>query len=193
MPTVLEEDVVDERGSDVPPADDSSGRGDGDGGDQDEPWVTIRAFWEPVRAHLAQVRLDDAEIESVLLDENVVATDWLMANAVGGIKLKVRASQAAQADEVLRAHRVNRESWEKPALVDPEAKVVCPRCGASDVYQNVVWRKLMIVLLLAATVASLGLLLFFVLPWLVAGPRRWTCLHCGWEWVAEGRGFEVGK
>ena len=183
--------VDDEIDSIVPP--DADGGDDGGGDDAD--WVTVRTFWDPLRAHMAQIRLDDAEIESVLLDENLVAMDWLMANAVGGIKLQVRAPDAQRADAILAEESGSRVPLavdnQAAAQASTEAITVCPRCGSDEIYCDNAWRRPLMILLLGAIVASLGVLLLFMLPWLLRAPVTWHCHRCGHEWPATRRGFPV--
>lgn len=57
----------------------------------------------PVKAEIARLALDRAGIPAVIEDSEIVAMDWLLANAVGGIKVKVREADAARAAEVLDA------------------------------------------------------------------------------------------
>jgi hypothetical protein len=97
---------------------DDFGSGGGGGGS----WVTIATFWSSVEAHLAQAALEREDIDSLLLDEHVVATVAWYAGAVGGIKLQVRAEHAEVARAIL-----------KPMLgrsaPDP---AVCPKCGSEQ-------------------------------------------------------------
>jgi len=185
-------EVLDDQIDHLDPPDVPEGDRD-DGGDG--PWVTVRTFWEPLRAHMAQIRLDDAQIESVLLDENLVAMDWLMANAVGGIKLQVRVTDAQRASDILGEQSGQRTPMavEHRAAQEAssEAITVCPRCGSDEIYRDNPWRRPMMILLLGAIVASLGVLLLLMLPWHLRAPVTWRCLRCGHEWPATRRGFPV--
>ena len=51
--------------------------------------VTVARFDIPAKAHMARNALEDAGIRSVLQDEQLVAMDYLLNLAVGGIKLQV--------------------------------------------------------------------------------------------------------
>ena len=92
------------------PDDDAPGGGtgpdDGSGGDpgrDDDGWVTVATFWASEPAHLARLCLESNGLDCVLLDEYLVSTDWLLANAAGGIKLQVLRRRAAQARAILDA------------------------------------------------------------------------------------------
>ena len=51
--------------------------------------VTIATFDQAAQARLAQNVLQAAEIQAAVSDESLVAMDWLLSNAVGGVKVQV--------------------------------------------------------------------------------------------------------
>ena len=63
--------------------------------------VTIATFDQPAQARLAQSALEDAGIQAAVADESIVAMDWLLSNAVGGIKVQVWEEDADRAVGVL--------------------------------------------------------------------------------------------
>src|SRR5258708_37721364 len=64
---------------------------------EQRPLVTIKSCGSLQDALFARGRLDSAEIESFLLNENIVRLDWFLVNAVGGIKLQVEAEDVETA------------------------------------------------------------------------------------------------
>ena len=60
---------------------------------------TIATFSKPEDAHLLRMRLDAGGIEAFVQDENMIQMDWLLSNAVGGVRVQV-------ADEVANGARV---------------------------------------------------------------------------------------
>jgi hypothetical protein len=50
---------------------------------------TLAAFSKPIDAHLLIARLKGNGITAFARDENVVTLDWLMSNAIGGVKVDV--------------------------------------------------------------------------------------------------------
>lgn len=133
-------------------------------------WVTVATFSEPVGAHLARTRLEAEGIPCVVRDEYLVRVNWLLSNAVGGVKLAVPSWEAERARDILRP---------RPRLVvvagddeSPEdrGEMICPRCRSYDVYYTRFSRR----------AAGVFWLLFgFIVPWL---NRRWLCKQCGYEW-----------
>lgn len=63
--------------------------------------TTVAAFDLPAKAEFAKIVLADAGIPAVVTDAQIVAMDWLLSNAVGGIKVQVRVEDAERAVAVL--------------------------------------------------------------------------------------------
>jgi hypothetical protein len=63
--------------------------------------VTVRQFLTVQGAIMAKSILDSAGIESFLADDNVISMNWLWSNALGGVKLQVRKTDAAIALNLL--------------------------------------------------------------------------------------------
>ena len=89
-----------------PPSDEFFDDGDGDdeGEGDGEPirWVTVASFWSAEEAHLARLKVEADKIPVVLDNEHLVSMNWLWANAVGGVRLRVPEEDAARARRVLR-------------------------------------------------------------------------------------------
>lgn len=84
--------------------------------------VTIARFQDPVEAALARNRLEAAGIKAALSDENLVAMDWLLTNAIGGIKLMVLDSDSDRAVDVLEEAAAAAEDI--PAVVEGSTEEV---------------------------------------------------------------------
>ena len=166
-PDDLDPDLPDVDDS-VPPDEGDEDEFDRDRGDPAR-WITVATFWQPTEAHISRLKLESEDIPCVLLDENLVATDWLYANAAGGIKLQVPQEDAERATNLLET--TTSKSLARP---DPEplfdGQACCSRCGSSDIYRTRYskrWSFLSI------------LLLGLPLPIRLA---RMRCAACGLEW-----------
>jgi rubredoxin len=136
-------------------------------------WITVATYSQPVQAHLARTQLESEGIRCVVGDEHLVRVDWLLSNAIGGVKLKVHSTDAEHAREVLRP---------KPRLVvvaEPgtsryggveDDDLICPRCRSFDVYFHRFDKRIAGVFWLAFG---------FIVPWLA---RKWECKQCGYSW-----------
>ena len=68
--------------------------------------ITLQQFRDVPEALLAKGKLESAGIACVLADGNLVRMDWLLSNAIGGIRLQVHQQDAAFAREL---------SWTSPS------------------------------------------------------------------------------
>ena len=131
--------------------------------------VTVASFRDLPQALLARGRLQASGIECALADDNLVRLDWFWANAIGGVKLRVRAEDAEAAMEVLSARPpawVRDEEWQQTY-----EQPVCPRCDSLEISFGTHDRgwKLLLLQLLGLPVPSLH-------------KPFWRCDACGAEW-----------
>jgi hypothetical protein len=92
--------------------------------------VTIRQFRDLPEALLAKGSLESAGIECFLADENLVRLDWFISNFIGGIKLKVRAPDAADAQKLLDEPILEGLYVQGIGLYEQPR---CPKCQSLDV------------------------------------------------------------
>ena len=67
--------------------------------------VTVATFNDPVEAAMARNCLESEGVSAILVDEQTIATDWGLGNAIGGIKLQVSAAQLEKAEFLLTQRR----------------------------------------------------------------------------------------
>jgi hypothetical protein len=77
--------------------------------------ATVAAYDDPVSARLALNHLRAAGLPAVLSDESTVAMDWLLANAIGGIKVQVNPKDVATARRLIEEHEQQRAAADGPA------------------------------------------------------------------------------
>jgi len=134
-------------------------------------FVTLRQFRDIPEALLAKGMLESAGIKCILADGNLVRMDWLLSNAIGGIRLQVdhQELEAARAilDEPIPAE------LDEEALGEPYEQPRCPRCYSLDIAFEKIDRF---------WTYGLWLLLSFPIP---VGKDNWKCYTCGAEWVEE--------
>jgi hypothetical protein len=134
--------------------------------------VVVRRYRDLPEAWVMQAMIDSAGIESVLLDENVVRLDWLWSNAIGGVKLQVRARDAEDALGLLSAEKL--KEFQVPEL-GLYRLPLCPNCGSIDVAFDSLDRRI-------------SYLLFFISLPIPVKVRGWRCYSCGhlWKEMSEG-------
>ena len=78
-----------------------------------EKLVTIATFDFPAEAEAGKLFLEQMGIRAFLADDNLVGMDWLYANAVGGVKLQVAASDADRASGILKPYLASKTTPSK--------------------------------------------------------------------------------
>lgn len=94
----------------------------------DEALVTVAKFGNLPEAQSVQLYLEAEGITTFLADAETIAMDWLLANAVGDIKLQVAAADAKAATALIaqmQAKRARREQFP-----EEDEKTTCLACGA---------------------------------------------------------------
>jgi hypothetical protein len=132
--------------------------------------VVARAYSLPHEAHLACSVLHAAGLEARVADEHIVTADWFLSNAVGGVKVMVRAEDLTTARELLDQAAVVSNEDAPSQMLDTQGSEedACPRCG-SRTWESVTYGK---------RLAALSML---VMPMLLPVWRRTRCGQCGYE------------
>lgn len=161
------EDIELEEDDPAEPPDDLDDEDHGDG----DPirWVTVATFWKPTEAHIARIKLESEEIDCIITDENLISTDWFLANAAGGIKLQVPAEQAERAIAALQ--KASRPPEAEEPIFDGAKR--CPKCGSERIDLERFSRKFAFISIL---------LLGIPLPFFRKSMR---CDDCGFAWPQE--------
>ena len=127
---------------------------------KDANWTTVDRFFHPTDAHIAAGKLRSEGIPVFLLGINHASANWLLSNALGGIRLQVPASHVDDARQLLA----------QIAAPGDAVEIECPECGGSDTTAMSNSRK----------IAFLAVHLFSIpLPW---RSNRRHCQSCGAEW-----------
>jgi Putative prokaryotic signal transducing protein len=133
--------------------------------------VTLQHFRDGPEALLAKGKLESAGIACALADGNLVRMDWLLSNAIGGIRLQVHEQEVESARAILNEPIPPEFSEEE--VGEPYAQPRCPRCYSLDIGFEKINRFW-----------TYGLWLLLSFPILVR-KNNWKCYTCGAEWVEE--------
>src|SRR5690606_11779501 len=91
-----------------------------------DTFKTIARFQYSSEAQIIKGRLEADGIEVFLSDNLTIDTDPLISNAIGGVKLKVLASQSEEAIEILN-------SINKYSIDDEGNSIHCPSCNSKKI------------------------------------------------------------
>lgn len=132
--------------------------------------VTIRQFRDLPEALLAKGCLESVGIECFLGDENLVRLDWFISNFIGGIKLKVKAGDAENAQKILDEPILEGLYVQGVGLYEQPR---CPKCQSLDVNFRELDRP----------IAYMSAFLRLPVP---VQRRAWRCHSCDAEWEDDG-------
>ncbi len=103
---------------------------------------TIAQYTDPIQAYIAKGRLEASNIPVTIADEYYISANWMISNAIGGVKLQVPDEFTVQAIQVIR--RLDAGDYEATDLVyteevpeKPEEQPVddaCPYCQSKDIH-----------------------------------------------------------
>ena len=107
-------------------------------------FVTIQSFDHRIQADMLMLLLHQRDIPARLADEHIVAMQWDLANAFGGIKVQVPIAHESQAREIASEFKAqakllgdqtspkdDEESCLSCGTAMPEDQSVCTHCGWS--------------------------------------------------------------
>jgi hypothetical protein len=131
---------------------------------QSRQLVTVRRFRDMPEALLATSVLESAGMFCSLDDANIVRTDWLWSNMVGGIKLRVQQEDFEAASNLLDQNPPSLQPETSSEFADP----ACPSCHSVDISLDE-WHEP------AANASDL-------LVSSLNSDATWLCLSCGHRW-----------
>ena len=123
--------------------------------------LTIATFSKPEEAHMLRLRLEAGGVPAYIQDENIVQTDWLYSNAIGGVRVQISEDDAGRAKEILQDPGIG---------TDPMGMPACPKCFSTNTEPDGAPRKLSFLSILLAGI-----------PFLVS-KTRWRCADCSHAW-----------
>jgi hypothetical protein len=91
--------------------------------------VTVESYQFLPEAEAVRMHLESEGLSAHLADAEAVSTEWVLANAIGNIKLRVPESQAEAALAMLKELRSRR--LERSQSPESDAIGCCLSCGAS--------------------------------------------------------------
>jgi len=123
--------------------------------------VTIQTFDNFFNANIQLTRLRAHGIECYLKDEYTVTIDPLLSNAIGGIKLVVRKSEAEKVLKLIR--ELNSTA---------EAQLLCPQCGS---------KRFILVPKKSAENMMTAIATWIFSSYAVSVENVYQCMDCGYE------------
>ena len=128
--------------------------------------LTVATFSKPEEAHMLRLRLEAGGVPAFIQDENMVQTDWLYSNAIGGVRVQIDEDDVDRAKEILEDTGIETEPVGMPA---------CPNCASTNTAPDEIPRR----------IAFLSMLLAGI-PFLFS-TTRWRCTDCRHAWNEKNK------
>lgn len=90
--------------------------------------VTVKTFDNLTEAHILKTKLESEGIRCYMFDENIVALNPFYNIPVGGIKVKIAASDVLHAEAILSQLEL------MPMTNSEGQEICCPQCRSSKLY-----------------------------------------------------------
>lgn len=100
--------------------------------------VRFKFYENALAANRDKQILADAGINSFIANEQLIQSDWLLSQAVGGIQLQVFDEDLEKAEKALQHYQENEQfSLEvEHTIEDPDYDFTCPKCGSNHIYRD---------------------------------------------------------
>ncbi|SHG73731.1 putative signal transducing protein [Chryseobacterium oranimense] len=100
--------------------------------------VRFKFYESALEANRDKQILAENGVNSFIANEQLIQSDWLLSQAVGGIQLQVFEDDLEKAKEILKNYNDN-EAYSlevEHTITNPEFDFVCPKCGSNHIYRD---------------------------------------------------------
>lgn len=100
--------------------------------------IKFKFYENALEANRDKQILAESNVQSFIANEQLIQSDWLLSQAVGGIQLQVFENDFEKAEKILKDYQENEKfSLEVEHTVEnPEFDFVCPKCGSNHIYRD---------------------------------------------------------
>ncbi len=100
--------------------------------------VKFKFYETALQANRDKQILAENGINSFIANEQLIQSDWLLSQAVGGIQLQVFEKDFHEAEKILKEYNENENfALEAEHTIDnPDFDFVCPECGSNHLYKD---------------------------------------------------------
>lgn len=93
-------------------------------------FITLRTFDNSIETHILKSKLESEGIRCYIFDEHIVTMNPLFNQTVGGIKLRIAATDLERAQVILNQIDEVEVKSEDGTIVN------CPKCGSNSYYSG---------------------------------------------------------
>ncbi|UWX60668.1 DUF2007 domain-containing protein [Chryseobacterium oranimense] len=100
--------------------------------------VRFKFYETALEANRDKQILAENGVNGFIANEQLIQSDWLLSQAVGGIQLQVFEDDLEKAKQILKDYNDN-EAYSlevEHTIANPEFDFVCPKCGSNHIYRD---------------------------------------------------------
>jgi len=91
-------------------------------------FILLKQFDDPIQARLFIAKLENEGIQCIIENENLIAMDPLLSNAIGGINIKIHKADYSNAKEIIHL-------LENSTMTNDEDEIIkCPNCNSDKLF-----------------------------------------------------------
>ena len=94
--------------------------------------ITIATYVSPLEAHLAKGRLEAEGIPAFIAHEHHIWANWMLSNALGGVKVQINSSDTESAQQIIKTHNAGGYQADLDETQDTNTNP-CPACGSNNI------------------------------------------------------------
>ena len=99
------------------------------------PLQTIASYTDAIQAYIVKGKLESEGIHASIAQEHHIWANWMISNAIGGVKIQVPTSEVKVSKQIL--NELDAGNFE----IKEEQKLKCPKCRSIDISTNKLsWR-----------------------------------------------------
>ncbi|PIF47225.1 putative signal transducing protein [Chryseobacterium sp. 52] len=100
--------------------------------------VKFKFYETALEANRDKQILAENGVNGFIANEQLIQSDWLLSQAVGGIQLQVFEDDVEKAKQILQDYNDN-EAYSlevEHTIEEPAFDFVCPKCGSNHIYRD---------------------------------------------------------
>lgn len=138
---------------------------------------TLAKFRDPWEAHMFRALLEAEGVPALVTDDIVIAMNWPLSTAYGGVRVRVPGAYLDEARGVLERCVDGHYQAALSEMFDGLEELACPNCGSKDIRRRPSFKELWfgIACTLAAAVVKVE-------------AKCYRCRKCGTRWRASDEG-----
>ena len=134
---------------------------------------TLAKFRDPWEAHMFRALLEAEGVPALVTDDIVIAMNWPLSTAYGGVRVRVPYAYVDEAQDVLERCVDGDYQAALSEMFGGLEEPACPNCGSKDFRRRPSFQQL-----------AFGIVCTLAITTVKVQAKRYRCRTCGTRWRA---------